>query len=311
MSPPGDEEPPSSDEDSRSDDADQVAKDGPAPNDGSGNSDATRSGAMRGAGDDEFSESTASPGAGGSKTGTGGEVVGKPSGEATGETTPQDDTETVGTQEFVYDIVSSVVAVLLVGLLLFAVSGVWPPMVAVESGSMDPHMQKGDLVFVMAEQRFPGQNAHNATGVVTARGAGDGYQKFNQQGDVIIYEPNGDDGETPIIHRAMFWVDDGENWYEKANEAHVAGADNCRELSHCPAKTAGFITKGDNNGEYDQARSGLRPVKPEWVVGTAQLKVPKLGWVRLRGGTAASGSTGLVTNGHNGNATATGNATGG
>ncbi|MFC7196999.1 hypothetical protein ACFQL4_24015 [Halosimplex aquaticum] len=34
---------------------------------------------------------------------------------------------------FVVDVLSSAIAVLLVGVLLFAVSGVWPPMVAVES----------------------------------------------------------------------------------------------------------------------------------------------------------------------------------
>ena len=55
---------------------------------------------------------------------------------------------------YVRDVVTSVGAVLAVGLLLFAVSGIWPPMVAVESGSMKPNMQAGDLVFVVSEERF-------------------------------------------------------------------------------------------------------------------------------------------------------------
>ena len=38
--------------------------------------------------------------------------------------------------------------VFLVGAVLFAVAGVWPPVVAVESASMQPNLDRGDLVFV-------------------------------------------------------------------------------------------------------------------------------------------------------------------
>jgi signal peptidase len=192
-------------------------------------------------------------------------------------------TESFGWRQFGFDVVSSVVAVFLVGFLLFAVSGVWPPLVAVESGSMHPHMKTGDLVFVMEEERFHGENAHAGTGVVTARAA-EGYRKFGQSGDVIVYAPHGNADRTPIIHRAMFWVEDGEDWYGKADGTYVGSADDCSELNHCPAPHAGFVTLGDNNGLYDQARAGLPPVKSAWVVGTAEVRVPALGWVRLRSG---------------------------
>jgi len=190
---------------------------------------------------------------------------------------------------FAYDVVSSVLAVVLVGVLLFAVSGVWPPMVAIESPSMTPNMQTGDLVFVMDEQRFPGEEAHE--GVVTARvGSDTEHRKFGRPGDVIVYNPNGNTGQTPIIHRAMFWVEKGENWYEKANRQSVGRYSECGEttdeaLPNCPAPHDGFITKGDANGVYDQAQgsTGLStPVKPAWVVGTAELRVPRLGCIRLR-----------------------------
>jgi len=183
------------------------------------------------------------------------------------------------------DVGSSALAVLLVGFFLFTVSGVWPPMVAVESASMTPHMKTGDLVFVMEEERFPGEAAHGDTGVVTAQvGATSDYEKFSEPGDVIVYEPDGDGGETPIIHRAMFWVEKGERWYDRADESAVAGADSCEEMANCPAPHAGFITKGDANGAYDQVgpnpHSG--PVKPAWIVGTAEARVPGLGCIRLR-----------------------------
>ncbi|MHB9287449.1 S26 family signal peptidase [Halobacteriales archaeon Cl-PHB] len=185
-----------------------------------------------------------------------------------------------------HDVVTSVVAVLLVGAFLFAVSGVWPPLVAIESGSMHPNMQQNDLVFVMEETRFPAEGAVGDTGVVTYRSGGDaGHAKFGKPGDVIVYEPNGNNRTTPIIHRAMFWVEEGENWYQRANPDWVGGKDSCDELRNCPADQAGFITKGDHNVGYDQvvgsgARTGA--VKPEWIIGTAEYRIPGLGWIRLR-----------------------------
>jgi signal peptidase len=177
------------------------------------------------------------------------------------------------------DFLQTVGAVLLVGLLLFGATGVWPPMVAVESHSMDPHMTKGDLVVVTELDRYPGPAADDY-GVVTAN-ASDGYSRFAQSGDVIVYRPPNRLG-SPIIHRAAFWVESGENWYDEANPDYVgSGVDNCAELMHCPAPHDGYITKGDNNAEYDQANGIAPPVRADWVQAKAQVRVPYLGYVRL------------------------------
>ena len=187
---------------------------------------------------------------------------------------------------FVRDLLTSVVAVLLVGAYLFAISGVWPPLVAVESGSMQPNMAQNDLVFVMEEHRFPGAGATGATGVVTAASGEDsGHRMFGRVGDVIVYKPNGSMDRTPIIHRAMFWVEEGEDWVARANDSNLAKTDSCADIETCPAEHAGFVTKGDNNGAYDQvpgrgAHTGV--VSPDWVVGTAEVRIPGLGWLRLR-----------------------------
>lgn len=187
---------------------------------------------------------------------------------------------------FVREMLSSAAIVLAIGLLLFAISGVWPPMVAIESGSMDPHMQKGDLVFIMEEGRLAPAAAQGDTGVVTyQKGQETGYKKFKEPGDVVVYEPDGKSYATPIIHRARFWVDEGENWYKKADKEYIGSSvDNCKELANCPAPNDGFITKGDANQYYDQATrmdiSG--PVQPEWIRGTAEVRIPWLGWVRLQ-----------------------------
>jgi signal peptidase len=200
---------------------------------------------------------------------------------------------------FVREVASSLAIVAVIGLLLFAVSGIWPPMVAIESGSMEPNLHRGDLVFVMEEHRFSGGPAHAETGVVTYRaGANASYREFNEYGDVIVYEQNGNSRTTPIIHRARFWVNDGENWYDEADRAFLGGADSCEELSNCPAPHAGFITKGDNNGEYDQV-GGFggaisEPVKPSWITGTAEFRIPWLGEIRLLFGMVSTGTSALV-----------------
>ncbi|MFC6731234.1 S26 family signal peptidase [Haladaptatus sp. GCM10025707] len=186
-----------------------------------------------------------------------------------------------GAVAYARELLVSVGAVVLVGLLLFAVSGIWPPMVAVESGSMEPNMMTGDLVFVMEEHRFAAAENYQDTGVVTyAIGQQTEYTKFNNPGDVIVFQPNGNDRTTPIIHRAMFYVNESENWYDKANPDYMQGADNCQELAHCPAPNEGFVTKGDANSIYDQV-GNQNPVKPAWVIGTAEFRIPILGNIRL------------------------------
>ena len=190
---------------------------------------------------------------------------------------------------YVRDVLTSVAIVLAIGLLLFTISGVWPPMVAVESGSMEPNMERGDLIFIVDNGRFVPEGAidtpEGSTGIVPADVAAERDRTtFDRPGDVIVFRPNGNAGQTPIIHRAMLWVEGGENWYDRADPDATGGAEDCAALNHCPAPHAGFITKGDNevtNANYDQASRLSAPVRPEWVVGTAELRVPYLGHVRL------------------------------
>ena len=105
-----------------------------------------------------------------------------------------------------------------IALLLFLISGTWPTVVTIESESMVPNMNVGDLVFIVQKDRFGPLQTYE-------EGKLSGYKKFNDYGDVIIYKPNGygDDmftqiiknlrgipGVHPIIHRARMWVGPGE-----------------------------------------------------------------------------------------------------
>lgn len=144
----------------------------------------------------------------------------------------------------------------------FAATGTWRLGFAVESGSMKPNMQPGDLIIVVAPHR---------TSIVTyEEGKMLDHRSFNEYGDVIIYRPNGLSSATPIINRAMYWVDEGEE---------MPGGK--------PAPHAGYITKADNNPSYDQQSLRVRvdqivvmvePVKPEWIIAVAKARVPYLGY---------------------------------
>lgn len=181
----------------------------------------------------------------------------------------------------VRELVTTLLAVATVLAIVLAVSGVWPPLVAVESGSMEPNMEVGDAVFVVDGQRAAPEAAHGETGIVTAEnGSEAGYEKFNRPGDVIVIAPSSTDRGL-IIHRAMFWVDVGEDWYDRANESAIT-ASNCEELANCPAPNAGFITRGDANPTYDQAKEEfLPPIPPAWIRGKAVARFPDLGLIGL------------------------------
>jgi signal peptidase len=160
-----------------------------------------------------------------------------------------------------------IVAFLVVAVILSIVywySGSTTPLVAVQSGSMVPHINIGDVVF---------NRALNRVSVVTYNeGKATNYQSFGNYGDVIVYRPNGDEHATPIIHRAMSKVKAGDRL---PNNQGTAVND-------------GYITKGDNNQDYDQpllfggGMNSVEPVKPEWIIGVAQQPaIPWIGNLRL------------------------------
>lgn len=106
------------------------------------------------------------------------------------------------------DIVFAGLAVIIVIGSIFAYSSTWPPMVVIESGSMmhanDRSMlgviDTGDLTLVKKVDSRPG--------VVTYfEGLKTGYQTYGNYGDVIIYAKNGHKEITPIIHRALVWLE--------------------------------------------------------------------------------------------------------
>jgi signal peptidase len=223
------------------------------------------------------------------------------------------------------DIIFVIVVVGAISLLSQLALGLWTPMVAVESGSMVPNLNIGDIILV--------QGASRTTVIPWDEAEKINYTAFNQPGDVILYRPYGkgsmnlldqfraiigmapgQEKATPIIHRALSYVETGEPMWKDGPAAPFSG----------------YITKGDHNDVIDQMAgqvfgmanmsyidshrdeimdigsdryldkntgliiyrtenetfvgegiSYLTPVKQEWVIGVARAKIPLVGYVRL------------------------------
>jgi signal peptidase len=169
-----------------------------------------------------------------------------------------------------------------IALALFLISGTWPAVVTIESQSMVPHMNVGDLVFVVQKDRFGALQTW-------VQGNTTGYQKFEDYGDVIIYQPNGaknpvvpipfiSSGVHPIIHRAMVNADTTDlPKYLKLDLVNISKYYNPH---------GGYITKGDNNNNIDQVAvypglGVIEPVKDEWIIGKALFTIPLIGYLPL------------------------------
>lgn len=210
----------------------------------------------------------------------------------------------------------ALVLVVVLGLVLGGLglyTRVWPPAVIVESGSMmHPDAQvrygrlgtidPGDLVLVKAA---PTEDA------ITTLVEG-GRDRYGLPGDVIVYHPANARDATPVIHRAVAYVEaradgydvrwgdapceggarklerDGRAWCRYDEDGITIAAANLH--GYAPA-ASGFLTKGDNpatNRLVDQMADISRdasgrpvPVPMEWVKGKARGELPWLGLLKL------------------------------
>lgn len=105
------------------------------------------------------------------------------------------------------DVGIALLVVFLVFVALWAYSGVWPPIVVVESSSMQHDdfassvgvIDTGDLVIV--------QNTNSRKEIEPyVQSQCSGHATYGDEGDVIIYDERGG-GDKPIIHRALIWLE--------------------------------------------------------------------------------------------------------
>ncbi len=97
----------------------------------------------------------------------------------------------------------AIVAVLLVSL--FAYTGNWPPVYAIESNSMQ-HGSGDHVGFLNAGDIVLAQKVSLGSIVPYVIGVQTGFSTYGEPGDVLLYYPYGQTSQTPIIHRAIFFL---------------------------------------------------------------------------------------------------------
>lgn len=214
----------------------------------------------------------------------------------------------------VRDIIVSAIIVFSVLGILFMYSGVWPPMVVIESSSMmhgnDSQIgviDTGDLTLVKKIN-----NRHDIVTYVEATCRTSpkyGVMTYGDFGHVIVYKKNGL-SDTPVIHRAIAWVE--YNRTASCMTTHDIRGDipdiNVYNVKFYTIKNqgyrkedltisfnvifsqkqdSGFLTKGDHNiQKVDQESLRVNgalvaPVKLEWIVGRAEGELPWFGLFKL------------------------------
>lgn len=197
-----------------------------------------------------------------------------------------------------------------IALLLFLICGTWPAVVTIESGSMIPNMNIGDLVVVVQKDRFGDLQTWDD-------GKISGYKKFGDYGDVIIYRPNGItdmwasvgllpfSNQHPIIHRAMTWTEAGDPVPSYIN---IYGG-KVTPTGYLPLSIAGTTTNG-----YQVLSTGTGTLPANYSPGSTDLTmrtpqgnyilpldeiIPNAGYVRNTSTITTHG--GYITKGDNNN----------
>ena len=188
---------------------------------------------------------------------------------------------------FMRDALIGVSILLTLLLLLFLYTGKYPPLVVIESGSMQHDdessslgvIDQGDLVLI--------KSVDSQDDIRTWQdGKETDYKTYGDYGDVIIYFKNGDTSGTPIIHRAIVLIEfnttgkvgDDTVYYFDVPQWGLYHVDQIRyninqrgedvlihydpqpnkgSNSYGPYGFDGYITKGDNNYGPDQGLGGL------------------------------------------------------
>ncbi|MEE2758845.1 MAG: S26 family signal peptidase [Candidatus Thermoplasmatota archaeon] len=200
--------------------------------------------------------------------------------------------------------------------ILVLVTGSWPPMVVIESNSMQHDeagevgsIDAGDLVLVMTQERKDIITFAEAT---ETGGNYEGYVSHGMPGDVIIYQKNGG-ADTPVIHRALLKVTSNSSggWDVPGttlrNVTSITwtfdilcpyhGGDYNLKIEDWNPVHDGYLTKGDNNdcmidqpaantqgqgpGLSDEYGNPVQTTKGEWVIGVAGAEIPWVGSIKL------------------------------
>ncbi len=214
-------------------------------------------------------------------------------------------------------IIALIIIAIIIGSL-FIYTDRWPPMVIVESNSMmhgdDSRigvMDTGDMVLVKKVD-FKDIKTY-------VDGTKSKHKTYGTYGEIIAFKKNGGSG-TPVIHRALMWVEYNKTGHNNNPEldnygtfdipsANYYNVTEVEIIDYGPKKInlyinlneillnfkefdrephGGFLTKGDNNEQIDQLSSltdsndfPIEPIIYDWVIGRAEGELPSLGLIKL------------------------------
>lgn len=108
--------------------------------------------------------------------------------------------------DWIKDIVIAAVIISVIMGALYAYTGTWPPMVVVESESMQHSDDTSYIGVIDTGDIVLSKHISSKSDIITyVEGRATGYRSYGDYGDVIIYEPYGRH-VTPIIHRAVLYL---------------------------------------------------------------------------------------------------------
>lgn len=103
------------------------------------------------------------------------------------------------------DLIIAAIIVVVILAAMYAYTGLWPPLVVVESGSMQHSNRESFLGVIDTGDMVFQQAAPTRSSVITyIEGRASGYTTYGDYGDVIIFQRPAN--PTPVIHRAIMFV---------------------------------------------------------------------------------------------------------
>jgi signal peptidase I len=184
----------------------------------------------------------------------------------------------------------AIVVLLLVGL--FAYTQSWPPAYVVESNSMQ-HGPNDVVGVINAGDMVLSEKVPNSSIVPYVTGYRDGVSTYGEFGDVLLYHANGNQTGTPIIHRALLYLQ-----WDRAKNAY-----NVTDLRGLPCGDQSNLTSGElyystnGNGHVGTGGCGTTNL-------SGQLELFHVGWNSKRvnislASAALGGHSGFLTMGDN------------
>jgi signal peptidase I len=171
---------------------------------------------------------------------------------------PQDD----GHYSIVHDVLVAIIVVLIIITCIYGYTRTWPPVVVVESGSMQHDTDTSALGVIDTGDIVMVKKVNSPDDIRPwSIGKEENYETYGEYGDVIIYDKNGKGG-TPVIHRAIVFIQVNDTDKQPGDpftfDVPEWGIFNNRTIEYYieelnlqikytpPRGHDGYLTKGDN-----------------------------------------------------------------